>query len=126
VIVVDVMGWLRHLYALADVAFVGGSLVRQGGHNPLEPAAWGKPVLFGPDMSDFLSISRELISTGGAVRVHDADTLHRAVDRLLGQKREAKTMGRQALAAFRANGGAVEKILDLVGGIVDASGGGGP
>jgi 3-deoxy-D-manno-octulosonic-acid transferase len=126
VIVVDVMGRLRSLYALADVAFVGGSLVRQGGHNPLEPAAWGKPVLFGPDMRDFLSISHELISAGGAVRVHDADTLHRAVYRLLGQEREAEIMGRQALSVFRAHGGAVERILELVGGIVNPYGGGHP
>ncbi|MBW2655606.1 MAG: 3-deoxy-D-manno-octulosonic acid transferase, partial [Deltaproteobacteria bacterium] len=54
VVLVDKMGALSRLYALCDVAFIGGSMVGQGGHNPLEPAAFSKPVLFGPDMSDFL------------------------------------------------------------------------
>src|SRR5262249_23458847 len=53
VVVVDRMGYLSRLYALADVAVIGGSFVPQGGQNPIEPAAWGKPVLFGPDMHDF-------------------------------------------------------------------------
>ncbi|NVL89759.1 MAG: 3-deoxy-D-manno-octulosonic acid transferase, partial [Desulfobacterales bacterium] len=61
VIVVDAMGTLRRLYALADIAFVGGSLVKRGGQNPLEPAAFARPVIFGPDMNDFYSIAEMLI-----------------------------------------------------------------
>ena len=58
---VDVIGKLRNLYALADIAFIGGSLVSSGGHNPLEPAAHAKPILFGECMSDFKEISEMLI-----------------------------------------------------------------
>ena len=57
VIVIDTIGVLRDTYALADVAFVGGSLTKNGGHNPLEPAAFAKPVMFGPHMFHFKDIA---------------------------------------------------------------------
>jgi 3-deoxy-D-manno-octulosonic-acid transferase len=66
---IDTMGVLGKLYAIADVAFVGGSLVAFGGHNPLEPAAFAKPIIFGPDMSDFPEISQMLLHAGGAIEV---------------------------------------------------------
>ncbi len=115
VIVVDLMGRLRSLYALAEVAFVGGSLVRQRGHNPLEPAAWGKPVLFGPDMRDFLSISRDFLSAGAALTVQDTGTFCRTVNRLLDNRRETEEMGQRALDIYRSQGGAAERIAELVG-----------
>jgi 3-deoxy-D-manno-octulosonic-acid transferase len=75
VVVIDRIGILRKLYALADVAFVGGSLVKAGGHNPLEPASVAKPVLFGPHTDDFRWICQTLEAAGGAMaRVHDAAT----------------------------------------------------
>ncbi len=115
VIVVDLLGRLRSLYALAEVAFVGGSLVRQRGHNPLEPAAWGKPVLFGPDMSDFLSISSDLLSAGAALSVQDTGTFSRTVNRLLDNRGEAEQMGQRALEIYQSQGGAAERITELVG-----------
>ena len=69
VILLDSLGELPHVYGLATVAFVGGSLVPKGGHNPIEPAAWGKPVLFGPHMENFEPIARELQGTGGGLLV---------------------------------------------------------
>jgi 3-deoxy-D-manno-octulosonic-acid transferase len=114
VVVVDVMGMLRNLYALAEITFVGGSLVPCSGHNPLEPAACGKPVLFGPDMRDFLTISNSLESAGGAIRILDADSFCRAANWLLSDPDMAKVMGQNALCVFQANGGAVEKTLSVV------------
>jgi 3-deoxy-D-manno-octulosonic-acid transferase len=113
VIVVDTMGVLGRLYALADIAFVGGSLVRSGGHNPLEPAALGKPILFGPDMSDFSSIAEMLIESGGAIRVSDGEGLFREVTALLGDNNKARRMGERASEVFQSNRGAVERTLKI-------------
>lgn len=111
VVVVNILGILRDLYALADIAFVGGTLVPHSGHNPLEPAAWAKPILFGPDMRDFLTISHSLETAGGAMRIHDTDSFSRVTNRLLSDPRKSAAMGQNALAVFQANGGAVEKTL---------------
>lgn len=115
VVVVDVIGMLRDLYALSDIAFVGGSLAPFSGHNPLEPAACGKPILFGPDMRDFLTISHALEAANGAIRVQDAEAFSRAINQLLSDPGKLKEMGRNALTVFQANGGAVEKILSVAG-----------
>jgi 3-deoxy-D-manno-octulosonic-acid transferase len=111
VIIIDTIGILRRLYALADIAFVGGSLVSLGGQNPLEPAAYSKPILFGPDMSDFREVSHLLLRAGGAVRVHDADSLYQNVAMLLGDRKRSQTIGKKAFEVFCANKGAVEKTL---------------
>lgn len=114
VIVVDVIGILTKLYALADIAFVGGSLVSCGGHNPLEPAAFSKPVIFGPDMGDFLEISRMLIESGGAVRVEDANGIYEASAMLISDSQKIQTMGKCAFDVFHANKGAVDRTLKVV------------
>ena len=69
VVLLDTLGELAGAYAAATVAFVGGSLVKGGGHNPIEPALWGKPVLFGPSMENFRSIAENLLEAGAAFRV---------------------------------------------------------
>ncbi|MBI9084062.1 MAG: 3-deoxy-D-manno-octulosonic acid transferase [Desulfobacterales bacterium] len=114
VLVVDTMGTLGRLYALADVAFVGGSLVSCGGHNPLEPAALAKPVLFGPDMSDFKAIARLLTETGGGRRVKDMAELTEAARSLLARPETAKQMGDRARFAFEAHQGATARTLAVV------------
>ena len=70
-LLLDTMGELAELYRLSSLAFVGGSLVPERGHNPLEPAIFGKPVLFGPHMEDFAEIAGELLAVGAAERVED-------------------------------------------------------
>jgi 3-deoxy-D-manno-octulosonic-acid transferase len=114
VIVVDVMGMLRQLYALADISFVGGSLVKEGGHNPLEPAAFGKPIIFGPDMTDFPWVAEMLINSGGAVQVKGGDEFIEAATTLLTDGDRARLMGGQALSVFRSNKGAVDRTLEVV------------
>jgi len=114
VIVVDTIGILKSLYALADIAFVGGSLVNCGGHNPLEPAAFSKPILFGPDMSDFGEISHLLVESGGAIRVQDTASLYEAAAMLIKDNKKAKKMGKYALDVFSTNKGAVGKTLDVI------------
>ena len=114
VIVVDILGILKKLYAIADIAFIGGSLVDCGGHNPLEPAIFSKPIIFGQDMSDFDEISKMLVESGGAVRVHDANSIFEAVAMLIRDDNKAIKMGQRALQVFKANKGAVEKTLKVV------------
>lgn len=114
VIVVDVIGILRRLYAIADVAFVGGSLVDIGGHNPLEPSAFSKPIIFGQDMSAFAHISQMLVDSGGAVQVENAESLYERIAEILSDSDKARNMGEKAFSVFNANKGAVEKTLKVI------------
>jgi len=114
VIIIDTMGLLKKLYAIADIAFIGGSLVNCGGHNPLEPAAFSKPIIFGHDMSDFADISRMLLDAKGAVRVKDAKDLYKALVSLMENDKRALEMGKNALGVLTANKGAVEKTIKVI------------
>ncbi|CCK79408.1 WaaA: 3-deoxy-D-manno-octulosonic-acid transferase [Desulfobacula toluolica Tol2] len=111
VVLVDKMGELSRLYAICDVAFVGGSMVRQGGHNPLEAAAFSKPVLFGPDMSDFLMISTLMMDHGGAKMVESEQNLGKEIEILLKDKQIRQQMGRRNFEIFSQNSGAVQRII---------------
>lgn len=117
-IVVDRLGVLNRMYAAADMVFVGGSLVKEGGHNPLEPAAWGKPILFGPDMSDFAAIAGTLMEAGGAVRVKHPDLLADEMLRLMKAPETARAMGDAARRAARKGKGAAEKVAEMVANIL--------
>lgn len=110
----DTMGELLFLYALADIAFVGGSLVANGGHNPLEPAALAKPVLSGPHMFNFLEIGAMLREAGALVEVDDAQGLATAVRQWIELPRDAVRSGEAGLAVMRANQGALNRLLDAL------------
>jgi 3-deoxy-D-manno-octulosonic-acid transferase len=114
VIIIDTLGLLKALYAVSDIAFIGGSLVKCGGHNPLEPAVFSKPILFGEDMSDFSDISNMLLKAGGAVCVKDAKDLYTAVVSLMENENKALEMGKKALGVITANKGAVEKTIRVI------------
>jgi 3-deoxy-D-manno-octulosonic-acid transferase len=114
VVVVDSMGILSKLYAIADVAFVGGSLAEFGGHNPLEPAAFEKPIIFGPDMSNFPEISQMLLEAGGAIVVHNAEHIYQSVLELLNDPIIAQGIGKKGSDVFQANQGAVEKTVAVI------------
>jgi 3-deoxy-D-manno-octulosonic-acid transferase len=107
----DTMGELLFLYALADLAFVGGSLVPNGGHNLLEPAALGKPVLSGPHLFNFLEISQQLDAAGDLLRVEDGAQLASALARLFAEPATAAAMGEAGRAVLKANQGALERLL---------------
>ncbi|WP_299980335.1 3-deoxy-D-manno-octulosonic acid transferase [Desulfobacula sp.] len=111
VVLVDTIGELARLYAICDVAFIGGSMVRQGGHNPLEPAAFSKPILFGSDMSDFLLISNMLMDHGGAKRVESEQELKKELEVILGNRQIQKHMGSRSFEVFSRNCGAVQRII---------------
>lgn len=114
VIIVDSIGVLRFIYRISDIAFIGGSLSADRGHNPLEAAAFSKPILFGPNMQDFQSIADQLIASGGAVRVHNADELVANAAILLENDAKAKDVGKAAYTVFSDNKGAVERTLRIM------------
>ena len=110
----DSMGEMFFYFALGDVAFVGGSLVAVGGHNVLEPAALGLPVLFGPQMHNFIAARDLLLGAGAAEQVADAAALAQALVELLRDPARAQAMGRAGLAAVAANRGALQRLLALL------------
>jgi 3-deoxy-D-manno-octulosonic-acid transferase len=115
----DTMGELLFLYALADVALVGGSLVANGGHNLLEPAALGKPVLSGPHLFNFLDIAAQLREAGALKEVADARELASVVAGLWFEPEKAEQMREAGLAVMKRNQGALGRLLDGVGGLLD-------
>jgi len=115
VVILDTVGELAALYSLAEVVFVGGSLVPVGGHNVLEPAMRGKPVLVGPHMSNFREGAELLERSGGGLVVKDGPELERELARLLEDRDLARRMGEAARQAFTGRQGAVSATLDLVG-----------
>jgi 3-deoxy-D-manno-octulosonic-acid transferase len=114
VLLLDTLGELMEFYAAADVAFVGGSLVGVGGHNLLEPAALGLPVLAGPQQFNSPDIARILDEGGALTTVHAAADLAAALARLLGDPQQRARQGARARAAVEANRGAMVRLLSLV------------
>jgi 3-deoxy-D-manno-octulosonic-acid transferase len=107
----DTLGELLFLYALADLAFVGGSLIANGGHNLLEPAALGKPLLSGPHLFNFLEIAAQLRGAGDLLEVEDAAQLHAALRMLFADPAQAQQRAAAGLAVMRANQGALARLL---------------
>ncbi len=120
VLLVDTVGELAALYGAADAAFVGGSLVPVGGHNLLEPAALGVPVITGPSWSNGEEIAQLLLREGAALEVANAKELAGALARLLGDPDLRRRMGASGRRLVEANRGSVGRILDRVGAILSA------
>jgi len=114
VLLVDTVGELAALYASADVAFVGGSLVPIGGHNLLEPAALGLPVLTGPSQANAKDIAQLLLQRGAALQVGDAQELADCLARLFGDAEQRRRMGAIARRLIEANRGSVARLLELI------------
>ena len=114
-IVLDTVGELATLYALADVVFVGGSLVPLGGHNVLEPAQRRKPILVGPHTGNFREAAGLLESVGASLVVRDAAELGRDLRRLLADPDLRAKMGDAGFDALASRHGAVRETLDLIG-----------
>ncbi len=120
VLLLDTIGELRAFYAVCDIAFVGGSLVKVGGHNLLEPAIMKKPVIFSRYMFNFKEISEALLSAGGGIMVKDKAQLYDKMDNLLADKELAKRMGEQAYKVIEMNSGAAKRTIDAVGRLIVA------
>ena len=109
VLLLDSIGELARIYKLATVAFVGGSLVNAGGHNPIEPAAAGVPVCFGKSMSNFREIASVFLRNHAAEEVSDAGDVIAFARRMIANDAERRAMGERALKTVAENRGASER-----------------
>lgn len=114
VVIGDTMGELMLLYGIADLAFVGGSLVERGGHNPLEAAAHAIPVLMGPHTINFKDICAKLAQDDGLITVTDTASLVKEISTLLTDEDYRLYYGRHAVEVLHQNQGALQRLLHLL------------
>jgi 3-deoxy-D-manno-octulosonic-acid transferase len=122
VVILDTIGELAPLFHVATMVFVGGSLVDQGGHNILEPAVHGKPIVFGPYMQNFQEIAEAFCRHQAAVQVADAAALVDVIVRLAGDSVERARLGAAARALVEANRGAKTRTLDAIAAVLPPPG----
>ncbi|MBF0291601.1 MAG: 3-deoxy-D-manno-octulosonic acid transferase [Nitrospinae bacterium] len=116
--VIDTFGELSRIYGIADVAFVGGSLIAHGGQNPLEPAAHGTPVVFGPDMRNFRDASKALMKAGAAVIVGSEREIADNFVSFLSDEARRKKAGAAGLDVINRNRGVADRMADRILGLV--------
>ena len=122
VVILDTIGELAHLFHVATVAFVGGSLVDHGGHNILEPAVHGKAIVFGPHMQNFAEIADAFLQRQAAVQVATPAELAETWTRLLNDGAERARLGAAARALVEANRGAKPRTLEAVAELLPPAG----
>jgi 3-deoxy-D-manno-octulosonic-acid transferase len=121
-LLVDTLGELLDFYAASDLAFVGGSLVKIGGHNLLEPAALSRPVLTGPNNFNSEDVAQLLVSRGAVRIVHGPQELAQQVIELMSDEALRARMGQTGRAAVDENRGSLGKLLELIGPLIGAQG----
>lgn len=114
ILLVDTVGDLPALFGAASLAFIGGSLVPHGGHNAVEAAVWGVPVVSGPHMENFAGVSALLVDAGAMIMLADARPLAATFGRLLTDEPRREAMGNAGRQVVARNSGAQEKLLELV------------
>ncbi len=114
VILLDTYGELSSIYALCYAAFIGGSLEPLGGHNPLEPAFFGVPVIFGPSMEGNPEGAEVLLKAGGGIRVGNEEKLAQVWGRLLQNPQEREERGKSALRALEERTGRAERVTQEI------------
>ncbi|PVZ70198.1 lipid IV(A) 3-deoxy-D-manno-octulosonic acid transferase [Pelagibaculum spongiae] len=110
----DSMGEMNLMFGLVDIAFVGGSLVDTGGHNMLEPALWGVPVVTGQSCFNFLDISQKLQNCGGLKQVGDGQQLQQQISQWLTDVAAKQQAGDAAKAFIEQNRGAIDRVMKLI------------
>jgi 3-deoxy-D-manno-octulosonic-acid transferase len=118
ILLVDTVGELMDLYAISDLAFVGGSLVPVGGHNPLEPASLGVPTIFGPHTDNFREISEVVVSYDAGIRIASASELTRIFLDLLEHDIMRRKMGENGIRLLSENSGATLRHMDVIAGFM--------
>lgn len=114
----DTMGEMMLLFGCADAAFVGGSLVDNGGHNIIEPAVWGLPIITGPSQFNFAEISQLLMDAHALIIIRNANSLAKQLIELLGDNDKAQCMGAAAKEVARKNQGALARLLGIIHGYI--------
>jgi 3-deoxy-D-manno-octulosonic-acid transferase len=113
-LLVNTTGELKYFYQHATLIFIGKSLLAQGGQNPIEPGALGKPMVFGPNMQNFAEVVRSFLAKKGAVQVRDAAELEKVLGDLLDDQNRRENLGENALAVVHENQGAIERTVDMI------------
>lgn len=121
VVILDTIGELAQLFRVATAVFVGGSLVDAGGHNILEPAVFGKPIVFGPYMQNFAEIARTFLDNGAAIQVRSGRELEPVLVELLRDPVQRAKLGAAARALVEANRGARSRTLDVIAELLPAN-----
>lgn len=111
ILFLNTIGVLAKAYAVCSFAFVGGSLVDRGGHNLLEPAMFGKPVLFGPHMTDFHEMAQLFVQGKGGIQVGDEKDLAQELTQMLDNPGYCRRIGQNARQIFKDNAGAIDRCL---------------
>ncbi|MDD5085636.1 MAG: 3-deoxy-D-manno-octulosonic acid transferase [Candidatus Omnitrophica bacterium] len=114
VFLLNTLGELRQLYSIADLVFMGGSLIRHGGQNPIEPASFKRPVIFGPHVFNFQAIYSRLASANAAKKLLDSDSFYEIARQILSSPERAKIMGDAAFSVVQSLRGATERNLDII------------
>lgn len=114
VFILDTLGQLTTFYALADLVFVGGSFVKKGGHNIIEPASLSKPVIFGPIMYNFHDIAELLTKNNAAIQVTSEQDLLEGLEKLLQNPKEAERLGNAARDIVLKQRGATLRTIQLI------------
>ncbi|MCG8511672.1 MAG: 3-deoxy-D-manno-octulosonic acid transferase [Rhodospirillales bacterium] len=112
--IADTIGELGIFFRLAELAFIGKSLVPLGGQNPFEAACLGCPALFGPHMSNFRDMARHMTEIGAAAEVSDDDALAETVARLFSDEKKRKAMGQAGLAFAKREAGVIDRVVDEI------------
>jgi 3-deoxy-D-manno-octulosonic-acid transferase len=120
VLLLDSIGELAGIFELADVVFVGGSLVPTGGHNILEAAYWAKPVVFGPHMENFQDITRLFLEADACVQVQDAEELAETVLKLFGDRGASQRLGERGKQVLEKQTGATARVLEQIQRLLNA------
>jgi 3-deoxy-D-manno-octulosonic-acid transferase len=113
-LLVNTTGELRFFYEHATVAFIGKSLTAVGGQNPIEPAAVGKAMVFGPNMQNFADIARSFVDQNAAIQVRDREMLEKVIAGLLADEGRRGELGRNAQRVVRENQGAIVRTADMI------------
>jgi 3-deoxy-D-manno-octulosonic-acid transferase len=113
-LMVNTTGELRFFYEHATVVFIGKSLTAIGGQNPIEPAALGKAMVFGPNMQNFAGITRNFIAEDGVAQVGDSEALEKAIASLLADESRRAELGRNAQRVVRENLGAIDRTVEMI------------
>ncbi|MBG98244.1 hypothetical protein CL659_03885 [bacterium] len=113
VLMIDEMGTLSQIYSIADIALIGGSWVKRGGHNPIEPCFFGIPTIFGPSMENFREVAGDLINSGGAISASEYELLD-IVENLLSDDSKRKEVGLLGLEAVNSRKGISKRMINEV------------
>ena len=113
-LLVNTTGELRFFYEHATVVFVGKSMTAMGGQNPIEPAALGRAMVFGPNMQNFADIARNFVAENGAIQVRIPEVLESAIGVLLADESRRAELGRNAQRVVRQNLGAIDRTVEMI------------